>query len=203
MIDGRVGKEKTMIVFDWDDTLMASTFICDAASNGCQQLSDDIEFIFKSIEIMILRLFSVAHQLGHLVIVTNAESGWVQYSAKKYLPGIVPVLSSIPVISARFMFSQQYPGQPSMWKLCAFSFLLEQYPNVMNFISIGDSDAEREATYNSKLLLSSSQGMKKSIKLSSQPSPYQLLYQIQTLLYSFSDLILHPGNLDLVLACGI
>ena len=40
-------------------------------------------------------------QFGVNYIVTNAGEGWVQYSAKKFMPSVEPLLKHIKVISAR------------------------------------------------------------------------------------------------------
>jgi hypothetical protein len=38
---------------------------------------------------------------GKTYIITNAGEGWVEYSAKKFLPSLVQILNKIEIISAR------------------------------------------------------------------------------------------------------
>eukprot|EP00356_Strombidium_inclinatum_P012786 CAMPEP_0170493988 /NCGR_PEP_ID=MMETSP0208-20121228/14378_1 /TAXON_ID=197538 /ORGANISM="Strombidium inclinatum, Strain S3" /LENGTH=70 /DNA_ID=CAMNT_0010769973 /DNA_START=1112 /DNA_END=1324 /DNA_ORIENTATION=- len=38
---------------------------------------------------------------GHTFIITNAGDGWVQFSAKRFMPSLLPVLKEITIISAR------------------------------------------------------------------------------------------------------
>jgi hypothetical protein len=43
----------------------------------------------------VLQLLHRAMCFGEVVIVTNAETGWVELSAKRFLPGVVPLLAKI------------------------------------------------------------------------------------------------------------
>lgn len=63
-------------------------------------------------------LDEVAHVLirrsktyGKTYIVTNAAEGWVQLSAKRFLPKTLHELQNVQVISARTKFDKLYPGQ--------------------------------------------------------------------------------------------
>jgi len=38
---------------------------------------------------------------GKTFIITNAAEGWVEYSAERYMPSLLPVLEKITIISAR------------------------------------------------------------------------------------------------------
>ena len=42
---------------------------------------------------------SVANEKTY--IITNAGEGWVQYSAEKFMPSLLPILEKINIISAR------------------------------------------------------------------------------------------------------
>ena len=52
--------------------------------------------------------------MGQVAPVTNAEKGWVELSAAKFLPGLVPILDRIKVVSARTMFEPQFPNRAQM-----------------------------------------------------------------------------------------
>jgi hypothetical protein len=58
-------------------------------------------------------LIETAMKLGHTFIITNAIRGWVEYSANKYIPKLLPTLQKIKVISARDDYEQQ--GQINLW----------------------------------------------------------------------------------------
>jgi hypothetical protein len=60
---------------------------------------------------------SVKH--GKTYIITNAGEGWVQFSAKKFMPSLVPVLKKINIISARAKY-EHLTSDYTKWKLYAF-----------------------------------------------------------------------------------
>lgn len=60
----------------------------------------------------------MAHQV---IIITNSDEGWVNFSAEKYCPKLLPVVAKYPIISARTRYEKFYPGQPLCWKAAAFA----------------------------------------------------------------------------------
>ena len=60
-------------------------------------------------------------QYGDTYIITNANQNWVDFSAAKYYPSIVPLLLQIKVMSARSLFESKFPNDSRMWKLSAFA----------------------------------------------------------------------------------
>jgi hypothetical protein len=56
-----------------------------------------------------------------VIIITNSDEGWVKFSAEKYCPSLLPVISKYRVISARTRYEKFYPGQPLCWKAAAFA----------------------------------------------------------------------------------
>jgi hypothetical protein len=57
---------------------------------------------------------------GKTYIITNAAQGWVEFSAEKFMPAVVPIFSKISIISARTKYEQQYPTDVPMWKINTF-----------------------------------------------------------------------------------
>ena len=65
------------------------------------------------------------------------------------MPGLIPLLNQINVVSARSTFESTFPDSPLKWKFYAFQ---QNLLNVFacaekrkNIISMGDSHVEREA----------------------------------------------------------
>merc|ERR1719499_2689068 len=85
-----------------------------------QALPATVERHLKEIEGAARRLLDLALRLGHTFIITNAMNGWVEYSAAKYVPDLLPVLQKVPVISARGKYEAMYPGEVNKWKVQAF-----------------------------------------------------------------------------------
>ena len=86
-------------------------------------------------------MLNMAVSNGKTFIITNAAEGWVQFSARKFMPSVVPILDKITIISARTKYEPHFPGDVTKWKLHAF---LETQGNldeaiITNLIAIGDS----------------------------------------------------------------
>jgi hypothetical protein len=56
-----------------------------------------------------------------VIIITNSDEGWVNFSAEKYCPQLLPVVAKYRVVSARTGYEKFYPGQPLCWKAAAFA----------------------------------------------------------------------------------
>jgi hypothetical protein len=202
----------TVIVFDWDDTLLASSFL---SANGYRLDNEmppnaEIDGHLRELEAAVCALLSHALCFGHVNIVTNAETGWVQLSAQKFLPGVVPFLSRVNVLSARSTFEPHHPDAPLKWKFYAFQ---EKLTGVFgasglasserrkNVISFGDSHVEREACR------AVTRGMPntrtKSVKFAERPSMEQLRRQIELVTNCFQYIHTHDGDLDLQLTVTV
>jgi len=93
--------EQNIIIFDWDDTLLASSFL---ASNGYRldvdmEKRENYEFVkneLKQLETCVTNLLDAALPRGKVHIITNAETGWVELSAQNsYLPLFLTSLKSL------------------------------------------------------------------------------------------------------------
>jgi len=80
--------------------------------------------------------------VGHVIIVTNAERGWVELSCSTFLPNVLKVLRNCKVISARSTFEPYYPQSAIEWKRRAIKMVLD---NVLNT----DIDITRVSTFKS------------------------------------------------------
>lgn len=169
----------TVIIFDWDDTLL-----CSSAINQQQWNAEQLE----SLELAGEAALEIAMSLGDTLIVTNGNQTWVQDSSRRFLPKLQPVLSQLRVMSARAIHEQNFPGQPFAWKKAAFKEILsERYAGVpetsatgLNLIVIGDSLAEIEAARVATMNL---QGppLLKTIKFKEMPSAWELVGELRLL----------------------
>ena len=78
------------------------------------------EQLYK-LESAVVKMLNRAMEFGTVVIITNAETGWVELSAKRYMPRVLPVLANIPIVSARTTFERFFPDSPLDWKVRAVS----------------------------------------------------------------------------------
>ena len=65
-------------------------------------------------------MLELAVKFGRVYIITNACEGWVEFSCKRFMPDVLPVLDKITIISARAKYESRFPGQVPKWKLYAF-----------------------------------------------------------------------------------
>lgn len=123
-------EKKSVIIFDWDDTLLASTFLSGEGYrlDSTDPLPEELYQQFRQLETAVIAILTTALQYGLVRIITNAETGWVQMSAEKWLPGVLPLLKRMQVVSARSTYEGQFPthqyhNAANRWKKKQLSFL--------------------------------------------------------------------------------
>jgi len=199
--------QETVIIFDWDDTLLASSFL---SSKGYRldstiERTPEIDSQLRDLEQSVCTVLNLALSYGCVHIITNAETGWVQLSAQKFIPGVVPYLNKVKVISARSTFEGMFPESPLKWKFYAFQEKLSKSFSEMktekNIISFGDSHVEREAVRAVTRGLPNTRT--KSVKFAERPSMEQLRRQIELVTNCFQYIHSHDGDLDLQLTVTV
>jgi len=199
--------KETVIIFDWDDTLLCSSFL---SGKGYRLDTDKSKIVdcdagLRELEQSIITVLTTAMQYGTVHIVTNAETGWVQLSAQKFIPAVVPLLSRLNVLSARSTYESRYPDSPLKWKFYAFQDKLAptfaDNKKQKNILSFGDSHVEREAV---RAVTRGFPNTKtKSVKFAERPSMEQLRRQIELVTNCFQYIHNHDGDLDLQLTVTI
>lgn len=194
----------TILFLDWDDTLLCTSVLSQANIKLDSSLEGEPDLVRQLDELSnyIIDTLTCALSHGDVHIVTNGETGWVQLSAAKFVPRVVPILEKVTILSARSTFEKQYPGAPMEWKFRAFEqSLVALYSGpecLKNVISFGDSHAEREA------ILAVTKGLPhtttKSIKFAEIPSIEQLTTQLKLTVDSFQSIVDHDGDLDLCMS---
>lgn len=102
--------EQTILIFDWDDTLCPSTWlkenrlIFSRPSPSQERYQKPLRELQEKVSV----LLSAASKLGKVIIVTNAQSPWIEHSCKNFMPDIWPLISSIPMIYARSIYETQH-----------------------------------------------------------------------------------------------
>lgn len=184
---------QNIFIFDWDDTIMCTTFITPNGYFSEKNLEEikekkDDELFYK-LENLIKTMLNYSINQGDTYIITNAASGWVEFSAKLLFPNIISVLEKVTVISARNWFEKEYPGNSKMWKQDCFEEIGKLYSpyKLTNLIAIGDSLIELEAAY--VLAKRFNQCFIKTIKLKDAPSPVKLLKQLELIVKDFSNIV--------------
>jgi hypothetical protein len=198
---------QTIIILDWDDTICPSTTcmrthglsVLGAPPDG--ELAEALEALTREAQALVEKACELAEKV---VVVTNAEEGWVDLSCKAWMPGIKDTISSCEVCSARSTWEPRGIASPAGWKARAFEDAIDkfysQYPNQSwkNIVSIGDAPHEREAL--SRVVRWAPSGKKcrsKSVKFVLRPSIQQLTRELQMLRDSLKEIVEHNDDLDL------
>lgn len=201
-----LGYDDTTIIFDWDDTLLSSSWL---AQNGLR-LDEPVVVPAEAVAQLdvlqesVVQLINRATAYGTCIIITNAETGWVELSCKKFMPRVLPLLTRIRVLSARSTFEALYPDSPSDWKVQAFhheiskAYAGRRPEHKRNILSFGDSVHERAAIH--KVTANMGPATRtKSIKFVERPTVEQLKRQVDLVTNCFEEIARHNGCLDLML----
>jgi len=127
----------TLIIVDWDDTLLPTSAIMSDHPPSQKEL--------EAVAAEASQLLMLAKTLGTVLIITNATHSWVRQSCTAYMPALLPCLKDLEVISARDKFEKRFPDNPTQWKVEAFCEIKENSGIIANLIALGDSTAEMEA----------------------------------------------------------
>eukprot|EP00439_Symbiodinium_sp_Y106_P041612 s2524_g5.t1 len=167
------------------------------------ELEARLEALAQEARILLEVAFTLADKV---VVVTNAEEGWVDLSCRAWLPSLLDTVAKCEVASARSQFEPTGVTSPAGWKARAFENVIERfyqrYPNQSwkNIISIGDAPHEREALSRVVRLAPLFRGKRcrsKSIKFVLRPTIEQLCREMQMLRESLREIVLHDDDLDL------
>lgn len=173
----------TLIIWDWDDTIMCSTAI------NANQVS---QYQLPQFERLVEEILLLSSQLGESVVVTNADALWVEASTRQFAPRALPRLQQMPVLSARRKYEHVNPHDSFFWKRETFRDVLGSRRRTgssggLNLTVIGDSSAEMEAAR------TSSQGISplfvKTIKCKEGPSMEEVMGQLHNLLRELPGIV--------------
>lgn len=189
----RSPKHQTVIIFDWDDTLLCTSWL---RQREYERSDDDI---LQTIVQHSKNLLEMAIKAGNTYVITNAMSGWVEYSAARWAPELLPVLRQVQVISARAKFEAAFPDNVSQWKIQAFLEVQRQLDAtpITNLIALGDADYEMEAAQ--IMGAQFEEGAVKTVKFRPNPNPHEHLQQLQLVVDSAEKIIGSVKNLKVIL----
>lgn len=195
----------SVVFLDWDDTLLCSSHLASRGFNlstNLETLDAHTRLHLGDLEQCAISVLAAAKEHGDVYIVTNADQSWVELSAAKFMPRMVPIMKDVTIFSARYHFERYSPESPLDWKLHAFRWLVRQYGMPpRHILSLGDSHVEREAIRSvSREILCS---RIKTIKFADKPSIEQLKRQLELIASCFRDVFAHPAELDLALTISL
>ena len=173
-------KNNTIFIFDWDDTLFFTTHINPSENNTFFYESQTEKKFMNRIEFYVSEILNKALNKGEVFIITNSGDGWVHACAKFYYPNLIPLLKKINIVSARDLYQEKHPNDPTTWKIKAFTDLKKKFNFekciVSNIICIGDNNCEIIAAQ--KLGQEFKNCLVKTIKFREKPNLKELIKQI-------------------------
>jgi len=184
--------DDTIIIFDWDDTLL-----CSSAINTRWWDSVKLEELQETAE----RVLRTAARLGQVLIVTNGVDWWVDDSARRFLPGLLPLLDTLTVRSARASWECRFPGDPFAWKREEFREILQPRRRSTNLVVLGDSLAEIHAAQGVHPLLGDG-SLVKTVKFKEAPSADQVIGQLRSVAAELEDIVQQRASSSRTLVQG-
>jgi hypothetical protein len=190
---------ETLIIFDWDDTLfptswLAQNMLLDADVHPSFEQQTQMERVADCARLIL----QTAVQIGKVVIVTNAQEGWIEMSCTKFMPSLASLLETVDKVSAQSRY-RKFSEDPAEWKRLAFADEVRGLYGsctdlARNIISVGDSMHELSAL---KSVTEEPNCCGKSIKLLENPSIEQLIEQHDVVASSLLEVAEHNGDLDI------
>ena len=200
----QLSSPRYVTIFDFDDTLLPSSWLVHVLSTR-EELTEKMKTELRRVERSAYNLLSSAIQSSHVIIITNAEEGWVQSSCALFMPSVYSLLSKIVIVSARSRYECVYPTDSAKWKELTFYDEIESIRGksggFISLLSIGDSLLEREAVFSYGR--SNNMVLAKSIKLIDVPTPAQLVTQQELICNALQSMILSSEKLDLKLSVKV
>lgn len=139
-------KASSIIVLDWDDTLFPTS-----VRTSCTMVpgSGKWNAACRSLEDAVIDLLKICLVVAQVQIVSNASMDWITQSMAIYMPNLRWFVerNSIRLISARDLAGDS-SSDASIWKTDVFMreiLRIQSASGAVNFISVGDGDAELEA----------------------------------------------------------
>jgi len=207
--------DQTIIIVDWDDTLCPSSFV---KKHGLKLFDPHVPNHFKPVLEKVAKasraVLEKASELGKVVIVTNAEEGWIDLSCKQWLPSLRQTLDKFTIVSARSTWEPRGISSPAGWKARTFNTMINQFysrylhQSWKNVLSIGDSPHEMQAlnrvtlgTHDPSFNPTKSwqrQTRKcrwKTVKFMIKPSAEQLVTELEMLAQGLPQMVNHDQEL--------
>lgn len=178
-------------VFDWDDTLMATTHL----------IQSKLPLTFPELSKSIKRLLNVALAAGHVYIITNAEIAWVQKCIDENLIDCTTILNRVHMISTVDTGISKITTL-EMRKIVAFSRikgLFNKRGRMHQLICMGDCIYDREASLTLKDSIEENAYVK-NVKFLHHPDLQTILFQQKTCIDNYNILLRQQCHLDLMLS---
>jgi hypothetical protein len=121
------GKPDMLILLDWDDTVLPTSYLAQKGIGLDDPVPEDVAEVLANYAVHARATLEILQDKGHLVIVTNAEEGWVELTCSKFLPALESVIRDVECVSARSCYEPQGFVTPVEWKEEAFAAVVQRH----------------------------------------------------------------------------
>ena len=176
-------KKETIFLFDWDDTLMCTSFI----HSKVEPLSEEEIKIISNLGLQVTFFLEECSKFGKIIILTNSSKDWMKNTSEQYLKIKKESFKNIKIISTRDLYLKSNIPKEK-WKEMALNELLSKFRDkVENLICASDSEEDINIFKNiSKLRKEINIS---TIKFKSKPSPLIMIKEIDYLSKTILDII--------------
>jgi hypothetical protein len=194
-------QSRTLCIFDWDDTLFptSSLQLLDLLYGDFVLSKEQVEEFLRLAD-SVENILRSALQFGRVVIVTNAQKGWVEKCCARMMPSLLSLFPEVDIISARSAY-ESCTSSPFEWKRLAFDKEAETLETLgiqeYTLISLGDSAYELRAIKAISDSRPSCCG--KSCKFMQKPTVEELIMQHDFMSSRFSEFVEYSGHIDIKL----
>lgn len=194
-------RSQALLIFDWDDTLLPSTWFRAWRNRACGRgplVDQDLRKHAKQVEAVLRE----ARRLGPVAIVTLARENWLSNTARECLPG-VDIHALFHELGIQVYYSRE-ENCPGAWESGDFEALkrasmarcIKSWSSEgarASVLSIGDSAIERDAL--TSLLGDEPCGpLCKTLKMLEEPRISELTEQLKQLTSCLSSLVSGPRS---------
>ncbi|ETO08735.1 hypothetical protein RFI_28653 [Reticulomyxa filosa] len=120
-------KKHKILILDWDNTILPSDSLERMGyklDNEKENLPQELLLLESKVcEFLTLAIDELS--CDNVIVITNAQKGWVELSALRFLPQCVRLLKRLHILSARSMFEQKY-SQAYQWKHRCMHFIMQK-----------------------------------------------------------------------------
>jgi len=130
--------KETIFLFDWDDTLMCTSFI----HSKVQPLSEEEVKLTSDLGLKVTYFLEECNKYGKIIIMTNSCKDWMKNSSEQYLKINGNFFKNIEIISTRDLYLKRNIPKEK-WKEMALNELLSKLgDNIENLICASDSEED-------------------------------------------------------------
>ena len=175
--------KETIFIFDWDDTLICTSFI----TLKTQSLSEEEKNTILNLGNLVSAFLSHCQEYGKIIILTNSSESWVKNTSVNIL-GISDLIDkNINIFSTRDKYSKKGIEQRK-WKEMALDEIFNKYGDKLDNL-ICASDSEKDINIFKKFMQKNKGINISTIKFKRKPSPLIMVKEIKYLLECINSII--------------